>query len=128
MLAWVFKFKDELLTLEVGHIRPDIGVQGIHYHLAVRRTGDLHSPVDQTRRWWRAFPRVVLANVLGLRKEVEKVALIELSLSDHSSLKELFPALVECAVEESKENAGILAENVSVLVIEVSKDVDLAKN
>lgn len=64
--------------------------------------------------------------MLGLWKEIEKVSLVELSLSNHSSLKKGFPAFIECAVEECKEDAGILAEDMAVLIIEVAEDVDLS--
>lgn len=64
--------------------------------------------------------------MLGLWEEVEKVALVELSLSDYSSLQQRFPALIECAVEERKEDTGVLAEDVTVLVVEVAEDVDLS--
>lgn len=64
--------------------------------------------------------------MLGLWEKVEKVALVELSLSDYSSLQQRFPALIECAVEERKEDTGVLAEDVTVLVVEVAEDVDLS--
>jgi hypothetical protein len=64
--------------------------------------------------------------VLGLWEKVEKVALVELSLSDYSSLQQRFPALIECAVEERKEDTGVLAEDVTVLVVEIAEDVDLS--
>jgi hypothetical protein len=115
-----------LHTLKVGHICPDIRVQGIDNHLAVGWAGDLDTPVDETWRWWCALPRIVLADVLGLWEEVEKVTLVELSLSDYSALKQCLPALIECAVEERKEDTGVLAEDVTVLVVEVAEDVDLA--
>jgi hypothetical protein len=64
--------------------------------------------------------------VLGLWEEVEKVSLVELSLTDYSSLKQRFPALIKCAVEERKEDTRVLAEDVTVLVVEVAEDVDLS--
>ena len=64
--------------------------------------------------------------MLGLWEKVEKVTLVELSLSDYSSLQQRFPALIECAVEERKEDTGVLAEDVTVLVVEVAEDVDLS--
>ena len=64
--------------------------------------------------------------MLGLWEKVEKVALVELSLSDYSSLQQRFPALIECAVEERKEDTGVLAEDVTVLVVEIAEDVDLS--
>ena len=113
-------------TLEIGHVCPDIRVQGVDNHLAICRASDLDAPVNKTWRWWCALPCIVLADVLGLWEKVEKVALVELSLSDYSSLQQRFPALIECAVEERKEDTGVLAEDVTVLVVEVAEDVDLS--
>jgi hypothetical protein len=116
------------LTFEIGHICPDIGVQCVHHHLAICRAGNLDAPVNQAGRWGCTLPCVVLADVLGLWKEVKKVALVELGLSDHASLEKSFPALVECAVQKGKENSSIFAKNVTVLVVELTEDVDLAEN
>lgn len=116
------------LTLEISHICPDIRVERVNHHLAICRASDLDAPVHQAGSWWCASPCVVLADVLGLWKEVEQVALVELCLSNHTALKESFPSLVECAVEEGKEDGSIFAENVSVLVIELTEDVDLAED
>jgi hypothetical protein len=66
--------------------------------------------------------------VLGLWEEVEQIALIELGLADDTALEQLFPALVECAVEEGEEDGGVLAEDLACLVIESAEDVDLAQN
>lgn len=64
--------------------------------------------------------------MLGLWEEVEKVSLVELSLSNHSSLKKGFPAFIECAVEECKEDAGVFTEDMAVLIVKVAEDVDLS--
>jgi hypothetical protein len=63
-----------------------------------------------------------------LGEEVEEIALIELGLSDYASLQERFPALVECAVEEGKEDCGIFAEDMAVLVAQCAEDVHLAED
>ena len=117
-----------MLTLKVGHVCPHVRVQGVDDHLAVGGASDLDAPVHQAGRWWCASPCGVLADVLGLWEEVEQVALVELGLTDHSSLEESFPALVECAVEEGKEDGSIFAEDVPVLVVQVAEDVDLAQD
>lgn len=116
------------LTFEISHIRPDIRVQRIDNHLAICRAGDLDAPVYQAGSRWCASPCVVLTDVLGLWEEVEQIALVELCLSNHTALKESFPALVECAVEKRKEDGSIFAKDVSVLVIELTEDVDLAED
>jgi hypothetical protein len=64
--------------------------------------------------------------VLGLGEEIEKVSFVEFSLSNYSSLKQRFSALIKCAVEERKEDASVLAEDMTVLVVEVAEDVDLS--
>jgi hypothetical protein len=117
-----------VLTLEVGHVCPDIRVQGVYNHLAVCRSSNLDAPVGQTGRGWCTPPCVILADVLGLWKEVEEVSLVELGLSDHSSLEERFPALVECAVEKGKEDGSIFAEDVTVLVVQLAENVDLTED
>ena len=66
--------------------------------------------------------------MLGLWEEVEQIAFIQLGLADHSALKKCFPALIECAVEKCKEDGSIFAEDVSVLVIQLAEDVDLAED
>lgn len=115
-------------TLKIGHICPHIGVQGIDDHLAVGRACDLNTPVHQAGGRRCALPCVVLADVLGLGEEVEQLALVELGLADDTALEQLFPALVECAVEEGEEDGGVLAEDMARLVVESAEDVDLAQN
>jgi hypothetical protein len=122
------KLDSDILTLEISHVRPHVRVQRVHNHLAICWAGNLDSPVDQAGRWGCAFPCGVLADVFGLWEEVEQVALVELGLSDHASLEERLPALVECAVEKGEEDGSILAENVSVLVVQLAEDVDLAED
>jgi hypothetical protein len=118
----------DMLTFEVGHVRPHIRVQRVDNHLAIGRAGNLNAPVDQAGRGWCALPCLVLADMLGLRQEVEQVALVELGLSDHASLEESLPALVECAVEQGEEDGSILAEDVTLVVLQLAEDVDLAED
>jgi hypothetical protein len=121
------RLKDKF-TFKVGHVCPYIRVQSIDDHLAVSGSGDLDSPVDQTGSWRGSSPGVIVANVLCFWEEVEQVALVEFGLADHSPLQQVLAALVECAMQEGEEDGGILAENVSVLVIELAEDVDLAED
>ena len=44
------------------------------------------------------------------------------------TLEERFPALVECAVKKSEEDTSILAKNVTVLVVQLTEDVDLSED
>lgn len=117
-----------MLTLKIGHVCPNIRVKGVDDHLAVRGSSNLYSSVDKTWSWWCSLPCVVLTDVLGLRKEVKELALIELSLADHSPLQKLLSAVVECAVEKGKEDSSILAENVTVGVVQFAEDINLAKD
>ena len=117
-----------MLTLKISHVCPDIGVERVDDHLAVRWSGDFYSAVDETGSWWCSLPCWVLADMLGLRKEVEEVALVKLSLTQHSPLQKLLSAVVKCAVEESKEDSSIFAENVTVGVVQLAEDVDLAED
>lgn len=113
-------------TLKVGHVRPNIRVQGVDHHLAVCGSGDLYSPVDKSGSWRRALPSIVFTDVFGFWEEVQEIALVEFGLSDHSSLEKRFPALVERAMEKSKKDGGIFAQDVSVLVVQFTEDVDLS--
>jgi hypothetical protein len=117
-----------MLTLEISHVCPDIGVECVDDHLAVCRSCDLYSAVDETGGWWCSLPCWVLADVLGLGEEIEEVALVELSLTQHSPLQKLLSAVVECAVEKSKEDSSIFAEDVTVGVVQLAEDVNLAEN
>lgn len=117
-----------MLTLEISHICPHIRVQGVDDHFAICGPSDLYSAVDKTRSWRSSPPCVVLTDVLGLREEVKKVALVELGLADYSPLQELLSASVECAVKESKEDSSIFAENVTVGIVQFAEDVNLAKD
>jgi hypothetical protein len=116
---------EALRTFKVSHICPDVRVQGIDNHLAICRPSNLYTPVNEAWCWWCALPCIILADLLGLWKEVEEIALVELGLPGYSSLEQRLPALVECAVEECQKDARVLAEDVTVLVVEVSEDVDL---
>jgi hypothetical protein len=127
-LTLLLGFNASVLTLEISHVCPDVRVQSVNNHLAVCRPSDFYSAVHQTRSWRCSSPCVILTDVLGLGEEVEKVTLVELSLANHSSLQELLPAVVECAVEESKKYSSILAKNVTVGVVQFAEDVNLAKN
>jgi hypothetical protein len=75
------------LTLKVGHISPNVAVQGVDHHLAVRWSGDFHAAIDQTGSRRSALPGIVLADRLGLGQEVGQDASVELFLTDHSSLQ-----------------------------------------
>jgi hypothetical protein len=55
-----------LLTFKIGHVCPDVTVESIDYHLAVRWSGDLDSAVDETGSWRSAFPGIIVSDVLCL--------------------------------------------------------------
>ena len=91
-------------TFKVRHVSPDIAVEGIDDHLAIRWAGDLNTSVDKPRRWRSTSPGVIFTNVLGLREEIWKMAPVNLLLTDYSSLQKSFPCAVEGSVEEGEES------------------------
>lgn len=122
------KLSVKLPTLKISHIGPHVRVQGIDNHLPVRWTRDLHTTVLKTRRWRRTFPRIVLTNVLGLWEEVWEVALVELRLADHTSLEQLLSSGVESSVQHGEEDDSVLVQDLLLLVIDVSEDVDILED
>jgi len=117
-----------LRTLEVGHVGPDVRVQGVDDHLPVSRSGNLNSAIDETWSWWCSPPCVILADVLSLWQKVELGALVELHLADLTSLEKVLARGIESTVEESKESSGILRQDGASLVIERSKDLDVLED
>ena len=116
------------LTLKVGHVSPDLRVQGIDHHLPVDRAGNLQSSVLKTRsRRWTP-PCVVLTDVLGVGKEVEGGALVELGLADLATLEQSLAAGIEGAVEDGEEDGGFLAQDLLALRVEAAEDVDILED
>lgn len=109
-------------TFKVGHVGPDIGVQGVDDHLAVRWAGDLNTAVDETRSWRGTLPGIVLTDVLGLGQEVEKVSSVNLSLALDAALEQSLAGGVEGAVQQSQEGHGLLAEDLAGFVAHVAQD------
>lgn len=66
--------------------------------------------------------------MLGLGQEVKEITLVKLGLAEHSSLQELLAAVVECAVEEGKEDSSVFVKDVTVGIVQLAKDVDIAEN
>ena len=66
--------------------------------------------------------------MLGLGEEIGKFASIELGLTGHASLQQFLASLVECAVEKGQEDSSFLGNDLAVLVIERSEDVDLTED
>ncbi|VTR65457.1 hypothetical protein DESC_320054 [Desulfosarcina cetonica] len=52
-------------VLEIGHVGPGAGVEGIDHHLAVHRPGDFHATVLKVGRY-RRHPPVAFAHAAGL--------------------------------------------------------------
>lgn len=115
----------KLLTFKVCHVCPDIGVERIDNHLPVCGSGDLDSAVDETRCWGSSLPCVVLTDVLCLGEEVQKVALVELCLPDHTTVEELFAPGIESTVKDREEDADFLGENLLLFAVKLAKDVDI---
>jgi len=66
--------------------------------------------------------------VLGFGKEIWEVALVELGLSNYTTLEKLLATLIEGSVEESEEDDGILIQDLARLVIELTEDVDILED
>ena len=62
--------------------------------------------------------------MLGLRKEVEEGAPVEVSLADLAALEELLAAAVEGALEEGEEGEGLGSEDLALVVLDGTEDVD----
>jgi hypothetical protein len=114
-------------VLEIRHISPDIRIQSIDDHLAVRGTSNLHTTVNQTGSGRSTLPGVIFTNVLGLGEEVRQMALVNLGLAIDTALQEGFPGRVEGAVEDSEESAGFLGEDLAMLVVHGAQDGDILK-
>lgn len=119
---------ESLHTLKVGHVGPDIRVQGVDNHLPVGWSSNLNSAVDKTWRWRCGSPCVIVTDVLGLWQKVELAALVKLQLANLASLKKSLACGVEGAVEEGEEGGCILGEDLAGLVIERSEDLDVREN
>jgi hypothetical protein len=117
--------KCKWLTLEIRHVSPHIRIQSIDDHLAVRGTSDLHATVNQTGSGRSTLPGVIFTNVLGLGEEVREMALVDLGLAIDTALEEGFPGRVEGAVEDGKESASFLGEDLAMLVIHSAQDGDI---
>lgn len=111
-------------TFKVGHIGPNIAVQGIDNHFAIRRAGDLNPSVNETGSWRSTFPSIVVTDMLGFREEIRQIALIDLLLADHSSLQKRFPGAVECSVEEGEESGGFGSKDLSEGILDRAIDGD----
>lgn len=113
-----------LLTFEVCHVCPNITVEGIDHHFAIRRSCNLDPAIDET--WGRRgpLPRIVVSDVLGLGKKIGKHTSVELLLTDHSSLEQRLSGLVESSVKESEESSGFGGENLLLGVVDSAMDGD----
>lgn len=115
---------DAGLTFKVGHISPDVAVQGIDDHFSIRWSGDFDPAVDKTGSRGGPFPGIVVADVLGLGEEIGQSAIVELLLTDRSSLEESFAGGVEGAVEEGEEGRGLGSEDLAIPLLDGAVDGD----
>lgn len=111
-------------TFKVGHIGPDVAVEGIDNHLAIRRSGDLDSSVDEARCWRSTFPGIIVTDMLGLGKEIGQIALVNLLLADYPSLQKGFPCAVESSVEEGEESGGFGGKDLAERILDGAIDGD----
>ena len=102
------------LTLQISHIRPDVRIQRVHHHLAVRGAGDLDAAIYQARGGLGPPPGIVLADVLGLGQEIGQLAAVKLGLAQDAALEQVFAGGIEGAMQEGKEGNGIAGEDLAV--------------
>lgn len=112
------------LTLEIGHVSVDVGVQGVNDHLAVGGAGDLDAAVDQTRGRGSSLPCGVLTDVLGLGEEVGQNTPVKLGLANLAALEEGLASVVEGAVQEGEEGEGLGGEDLAVDIVDLAEDGD----
>jgi hypothetical protein len=84
-------------TFKIRYINLNIRVQGIDNHLPIRKTNNLHFSINQIWSRWGSLPRIILSNILYLWKELWQRPLIQLHLSDYTSLQKL----LSCPIERS---------------------------
>ena len=109
-------------VLKVGHVGPDVGVEGVDDHLAVRGAGDLDAAVAETRSRGRTLPCGVLTDVLGLGEEVGENSLVQLSLANLAALKELLARLVEGAVQKSDKGKSLGSQDLPLVILHLARD------
>jgi hypothetical protein len=83
----MISYTSTLHTLKIGHVSPDIRVQGINNHLSVDWTCDLDTSVLQTWPWSSSLPCITLPNVCGFREKVWKNTPIEFCLTSYTFLQ-----------------------------------------
>ena len=115
-------------TFKVGHVGPDIRVQGVDDHLPIGGSGDFDAAIDQAGGRRRSSPRIIFTNVLCLREEVGKVALVELLLASRSSAQQVLAGGVEGSMEHGEEDEGVLVQDATSLVVERAEDVDVLEH
>lgn len=62
--------------------------------------------------------------MLGLWEKVREISLVELLLSDNSSLQQSFSCGIEGSVEKCQECGGIFGKNVFSRIVDRTKDGD----
>jgi hypothetical protein len=112
-------------TLKVGHVGPDVRVQGVDDHLAVSGSSDLNTTVDHSGSRVGSPPGRVLTDVLGLGEEVRENSLVNLSLTQDTALEELLAGRVEGSVESGQESTCLLGEDLGGGLADGSKDLDV---
>lgn len=116
------------LTLEIGHVSVDVGVQSVDHHLAVGGAGDLDAAVDQARGRGSSLPCGVLTDVLGLGEEIGQNTPVKLGLADLAALEEGLASVIEGAVQEGEEGEGLGGEDLAVDLVDLAKDGDALKD
>lgn len=117
------------LTLEVGHVGPDIRVKRIHYHLPIGRACDLDPSVDEAGGGRGSLPGIVFTDVLRLGQEIGEMALVDLGLSGFTPTEEVLAGVVEGPVQEGEKDDGITGQDLGPGGVgDVAEDADAVED
>ena len=115
-------------VLEVGQPHLGAGVERVDGHLAVRRTGDLDPPVEQTRRRRGDPPRRVGADMCRLRQELRQLAGGVAGAPGTPGVQQGHPPGGELAVQRHQEVQRLRGEDLLVPLAPRAGDLDTHAN
>ena len=104
-------------TFKVSHKRLRAAVERVDDHLALRGAGDLDAPVLEAGAGRGTEPGGVGADVLGLSREVERLAGIEALLCGLAGDEEALAGGLEGPVEGSDELECVLGEDLRLRIL-----------
>src|SRR5690625_149485 len=99
------------------------GVERVDRHLLVRRSGDLDATVFEPRRRGRDLPAGIVADLSGLRKEVEVLGVGDLGLTDRACFETVEAVAVELAVQFDDELERLRGEDLLCAIRQFAGDL-----